>query len=49
MQHSAPWLLKNPQTHLGRLQALCLQSEYFTLHVGMIARTKPHQVANVLR
>jgi hypothetical protein len=49
MQHSAPWLLKNPQTHLARLQALCLQSEYFTLHVGLIARAKPHKVASVLR
>jgi hypothetical protein len=49
MQHSAPWLLKNPQTHLGRLQALCLQSEYFALHLGLIARAQPHQVASVLR
>lgn len=48
MQHSAPWLLENPQPHLQRLQALCVQSEHFSLHLGVTARTQPDRVAAIL-
>jgi hypothetical protein len=48
MQHSAPWLLKHPQPHLRRLQALCMQSEHFSLHLGVAARTQPDRVAEIL-
>lgn len=48
MQHSAPWLLEHPQPHLRRLQALCVQSEHFSLHLGVAARTQPDRVAAIL-
>jgi hypothetical protein len=48
MQHSAPWLLEHPQPHLRRLQALCMQSEHFSLHLGVAARTQPDRVAAIL-
>lgn len=49
MQHSALWLLEKPQHHLRRLQALCVQSEHFSLHLGVAARIQPHQVAEILK
>jgi hypothetical protein len=48
MQHSAPWLLESPQSHLVRLKALCSQSDCLELHLGLAARTQPHLVAKIL-
>jgi hypothetical protein len=48
MQHSAPWLLENPQPHLRRLQALCCQTQHFTLHLGSALRTQPDRVNCIL-
>jgi hypothetical protein len=48
MQHAATCLLEDPQPHLLRLQALCLQSDCSMLYLGLAARTQPHTVAKTL-